>query len=131
MGRAIQIKDPGTKEELYPITRPEYVKNEEGAIIDIIPVGKGAVKNSTVVKYGNNITTNSNEFACGRYNQSVESSDTQLNGTLFSVGVGTSSEDRKNAIEVKKNGDVYLWIGEDSYKVEEITTDEINGLFKE
>ena len=48
-----------------------------------------------------NETNNIGEFACGKYNYTT-------NGTLFSVGNGTSSRDRKNIIEVRDN-DILLW----------------------
>lgn len=46
-------------------------------------------------------TYNEGEFAVGKFNKSIESE------TLFSVGVGSSDVDRKNAFEVK-NGEVYI-----------------------
>ena len=53
------------------------------------------------------IANNSSEHACGKYNNSVKSTD-KSQATLFSVGMGTSTNDRKNALEVKENGDVYI-----------------------
>lgn len=53
------------------------------------------------------ITNNKAEHACGTYNHS-KSATTKRLATLFSVGIGTSDTDRKNAIEVKQNGDVYV-----------------------
>ena len=47
------------------------------------------------------VANNVAEHACGRYN--VSNADTQ-----FSIGVGDSSTNRKNAFEVKQNGDVYF-----------------------
>lgn len=46
-------------------------------------------------------TTNKNEVAVGSFN--VSSSD-----TLFSIGKGADNSRRKNAFEVKQNGDVYI-----------------------
>lgn len=46
-------------------------------------------------------TTNKNEVAVGSFN--VSSSD-----TLFSIGNGADNSRRKNAFEVKQNGDVYI-----------------------
>lgn len=46
-------------------------------------------------------TENIGESAVGRFNES--DSD-----TLFSIGIGTSDTDRKNAFEVKENGDIYI-----------------------
>lgn len=48
-----------------------------------------------------NITNNENEAAFGKYNDSK-------NDTQFSIGIGTSDTDRKNAFEVKQNGDIYI-----------------------
>lgn len=44
---------------------------------------------------------NEAEHASGKYN--VSNSDTQ-----FSIGIGTSDANRKNAFEVKQNGDIYV-----------------------
>ena len=49
----------------------------------------------------NTISKNEAEHACGKYN--LSNSDTR-----FSIGIGTSDSDRKNAVEVKQNGDVYI-----------------------
>ena len=65
------------------------------------PFGFGEAENSAVLKGGNNKVTNANEVALGEYNESN-------NDTRFSIGVGTSDTDRRNAIEVKENGDVYI-----------------------
>ena len=48
------------------------------------------------------ITNNEAEHASGKYNQSNK--DT----TIFSVGIGESKDDRKNAIEVTQDGDIYV-----------------------
>ena len=48
------------------------------------------------------ITNNEAEHASGKYNQSHK--DT----TLFSIGIGESKSDRKNAIEVTQDGDIYV-----------------------
>ena len=48
------------------------------------------------------ITNNEAEHASGKYNQSHK--DT----TLFSIGIGQSKADRKNAIEVTQDGDIYV-----------------------
>ena len=47
------------------------------------------------------VANNDAELACGKYN--VSNADTQ-----FSIGVGDSTSNRKNAFEVKQNGDVYF-----------------------
>lgn len=48
-----------------------------------------------------NIANNENESAFGKYNNSE-------NDTHFSIGIGTSDTVRKNAFEVKANGDIYI-----------------------
>jgi hypothetical protein len=53
--------------------------------------------------------TNEHEVAFGEYNISNTSEDTS-GQTIFSIGNGTDDDNRSNAIEVRKNGDVYLWI---------------------
>lgn len=62
--------------------------------------------------YKNNdtlITNNEHEVAFGEYNVSHESEESS-GQTIFSIGNGTDGENRSNAVEVRKNGDVYLWI---------------------
>ena len=54
-------------------------------------------------------TTNEHEVAFGEYN--VSNTDTEPSGqTVFSIGIGTSENDRKNALEVRKDGSVYMWV---------------------
>ncbi len=45
--------------------------------------------------------TNKNEIALGSYNESNQN-------TVLSVGVGTSDTDRRNAIEIRKDGMIYI-----------------------
>lgn len=49
----------------------------------------------------NNIAQNASEIAVGSWNRSSEN-------TKFTVGIGTSSTDRKNAFEVTSDGSVYI-----------------------
>ena len=79
----------------------EYIKSIIGDLSKKdSPFEKGEAEHSAVLKGGNNQATNTNEVALGNYNKS--NSD-----TYFSVGIGTS-DTRKNAVEVKQNGDVYI-----------------------
>lgn len=55
----------------------------------------------------NTQATNEGEVAMGLYNKSTTSTDASEQ-TLFSFGIGTSDTDRANALEIKKNGDVYI-----------------------
>lgn len=54
------------------------------------------------------ITNNQGEHACGKYNSSQVSGNDTTTNTQFSVGIGTSDTDRKNAFEIKQNGDIYI-----------------------
>lgn len=81
-------------------------------------------------------THNEAEHASGVYNESIESTDPSM-ATLYSVGVGSSSK-RKNAYEVKQNGDVYiLGVGgftgdnsKDSQSVQEVIQSLVNLINK-
>lgn len=54
-------------------------------------------------------TTNEHEVAFGEWNAS--STDIEASGqTIFSIGIGTSAHDRKNAFEVRKDGTMYAWV---------------------
>ena len=63
----------------------------------------GVVANPTLVK------TNEYEVSFGRYNASSTGSEPSER-TMFSIGNGTGNYDRKNAFEIRENGDVYMWI---------------------
>lgn len=56
-------------------------------------------------------TSNASEHAAGKYNASHKSSSTfgDSGNTLFSVGIGSSNDDRKNAIEIMQNGAIYIY----------------------
>lgn len=54
-----------------------------------------------------NRVNNKAEHASGRYNKSIKST-IATKATQFSIGIGTSDDDRKNALEVKKNGDIFI-----------------------
>lgn len=49
-------------------------------------------------------TNNWGEHACGRYNSSTSGNSSSTGATVFSIGIGTSNSDRKNAIEVTQTG---------------------------
>ena len=62
--------------------------------------------------YKNNetlVTNGEHEVAFGEYNISNTSEDPS-GQTIFSIGNGTDGENRSNAVEVRKNGDLYLWV---------------------
>ena len=61
-------------------------------------------------------TTNTGEIALGKYNKS----DAE---TLLSIGIGSSigsREERKNAISIKKNGEIFIITNIQNYKVESL-----------
>lgn len=55
------------------------------------------------------VRTNEYESSFGRFNASSTGSEPSER-TIFSVGIGTGNFDRKNAIEVRENGDIYMWV---------------------
>ena len=63
----------------------------------------GYTNNDTLIKNGER------EVAFGQYNIS-HTSEEPSGTTIFSIGNGTSDEDRSNAVEVMQNGDVYIWV---------------------
>ena len=63
----------------------------------------GYTDNDTLVRNGDH------EAAFGQYNISNTSQDAS-GRTLFSIGNGTDENNRSNAVEVRENGDMYLWI---------------------
>ena len=63
--------------------------------------------------------TNEHEVAFGEWN--VSNTDVNPSGqTIFSIGVGTSAHDRNNAIEVRKDGTVYMWVEGDFMSVNQL-----------
>ena len=56
------------------------------------------------------ITNNDAEHASGQYNVSIPKTadNTTAEATQFSIGIGSKEIGRKNAVEVKQNGDVYI-----------------------
>lgn len=56
------------------------------------------------------IAYNAAEHACGQYNVSIpESANPKYGGSIFTVGVGESANERKNAIMVDTSGGVYIY----------------------
>lgn len=76
------------------------------------------------------VTTNKNERAIGMYNVSHTSSDAS-GSTIFSIGIGTSDTDRKNALEVMKDGSVYMWIEDGFIKVNDKIAMLTNEIYNE
>lgn len=98
--------------------RESYVDTGEG-IVDVMHRKIHQIE-SLIPEIGEGIiTTNPNEVGFGQYNESVTSLESS-GQTAFSIGIGTSPTDRKNAIEVRKNGDVYMWIENEFIKVNDL-----------
>ena len=54
------------------------------------------------------ITTNEAEHAEGMFNKS-NSGDLDTEKTIHSIGIGENTDDRRNAFEIMKSGDIYLY----------------------
>jgi hypothetical protein len=63
--------------------------------------------------------TNEHEVAFGEYNISHTSEDAS-GQTIFSIGNGTSENEKSNAGEVMKNGDLYLWVEDEFMNVNKL-----------
>ena len=97
-------------------TRAKAEEDEiNGRIDDIISGATPIAKLEELIEklgYKDNETltlTNEHEVAFGEYNISHTSEDAS-GQTIFSVGNGTSESEKSNAIEIMKNGDLYLWV---------------------
>ena len=78
-----------------------------------MPFEKGSETGSVLQKGTNTEITNTNEVALGTYNDSHTKNDgtaeqNAAGSTAFSVGVGTGSNNRQNAIEVTQDGSVFI-----------------------
>lgn len=117
------IIDSGIAPDLNPIYQklsvittysgqtPEEYDDSGNGILDVLhrefhdlKEGVETLTNDTLVR------NNDGELAFGEYNVSNTGAD-DSDKTMFSIGVGSSNTNRKNAIEVRRNGDLYMWIG--------------------
>lgn len=71
---------------------------------------------------------NDDEVALGVYNAS-HTGDNDALKTIFSVGIGTSDADRKNAFEVRRNGDIYMLVEGQNYKLNDLLAKLIDRLY--
>ena len=71
---------------------------------------------------------NDDEVALGVYNASHTGDNDSLK-TIFSVGIGTSDADRKNAFEVRRNGDIYMLVEGQNYKLNDLLAKLIDRLY--
>ena len=84
-------------EESFALARGDY-SHVEG--YNCLAMGDGSH-----VGGSSTVALNADEFAHGRYNRSVTANGAN---TIFSIGIGSSST-RKNAFEVRENGDAYFY----------------------
>ena len=109
--------DKTLEDKSYVVSKAiNELKDDLEDAIDESMVVKGTGENSAILKDSGSIAKgkdsialgtgliaeNENEIALGKYN--ISSGD-----TVFSFGIGTSESDRKNAIEIKSDGNIYLW----------------------
>ena len=62
---------------------------------------------------------NKNEVAFGNYNIS-NTGPNPSDQTIFSVGIGTNEDDRKNAIEIRNDGTVLMWVEGDFLNINDL-----------
>lgn len=74
----------------------------------------GYKDNDTLVK------NNDFEVAFNKWNTSSAEEDEPSGQTAFSVGIGTSEGDRKNGLEVRNDGSVYMWVEGEFIKINDL-----------
>lgn len=90
--------------------RATSAETELETALDVLNQKLGYKDNETLQKNGEH------EVAFGSYNIS-NSGDTPADRTIFSIGNGTADDARSNALEVRENGDVYMWIENDYMQI--------------
>lgn len=76
---------------------------------------KEAISAITIIGEGIQ-TSNPHEVGFGTYNVTHSGID-DSEKTSFTIGNGTSDFDRKNAFEIRRNGDIYMWIEGEYMKI--------------
>lgn len=76
---------------------------------------KEAISAITIIGEGIQ-TSNPHEVGFGTYNV-THSGVNDSEKTSFTIGNGTSDFDRKNAFEIRRNGDIYMWIEGEYMKI--------------
>lgn len=76
---------------------------------------KEAITAITVIGEGIQ-TSNPHEVGFGTYNVTHTGID-DSEKTSFTIGNGTSDFDRKNAFEIRRNGDIYMWVEGEYMKI--------------
>ena len=92
------------------------LKDDLQDAIDESMVIKGMGENSLTVKDSGSIAKGKNSLALGTgvvalndYEISLGKYNDSTNDTAFSFGIGSSESERKNAIEIKNDGRIYVW----------------------
>ena len=94
--------------------RATNAENELNDLINEVSGETSEAVNDLVEKLGYKdndtlMTTNPHEVAFGEYN--ISNTSAYASGqTIFSIGNGTSNGNRSNALEVRKDGTLYLWV---------------------
>lgn len=119
IGDIVDLSDYYTKDEVDALVSgitldDYYTKEETDAAIEsaITGIEDGIQALNDKLGYTDNdtlVTNNEKEVAFGTYNESNTGADSSEK-TVFSVGAGSSDAERKNAFEVRENGDLYLWV---------------------
>lgn len=103
------------------------LKDDLEDAIDESMVIKGMGENSLTLKDSDSIAKGKNSLALGTgvvalndYEISLGKYNDSTNDTAFSFGIGSSENDRKNAIEIKNDGRIYIWSEENYVCLNEI-----------
>lgn len=119
---AAKISDNATKiakiSELKELPGGVY-DNSGNGILDVLHREFHNFTGSTITSGEGIQVSNPNEVALGQYNETHVETDEQsgqyvLSGcTAFSIGIGTDDANRKNAIEIMRDGTIYMWVEDD------------------
>ena len=112
--------------------KPSYVgdtdySDEGNGVLDVLHREFHNLKNFITISDTVEIK-NDDEVALGVYNAS-HTGDNDALKTIFSVGSGTSDADRKNAFEVRRNGDIYMLVDGQNYKLNDLLAKLIDRLY--
>lgn len=109
--------DKTIEDQSYVVSKAlNELKDDLEDAIDESMVIKGMGENSLTLKDSGSIAKGKNSLALGTgvvasndYEVSLGKYNDSANDTAFSFGIGSSENDRKNAIEIKNDGRIYIW----------------------
>jgi hypothetical protein len=87
----------------------EYIDSGNGILDVLHREFHQFIEESGVIVNPTLITTHKYESAFGHYNISNTGLLPQ-DKTVFSIGIGESDDNRKNALEIREDGSIYMWI---------------------